>query len=298
MEDGEPRTDLVGEAEQVELGTEFAMVAPLGFLEPVQVFGERLRALPRRAVDALELRTLLVAAPVRTRDAHQFERAEPARGRHVRTATQVGEVDRSVGVDVAIHTHAAAVADLFGLLLVGRALPHLRDDLLLERLVAEQRDARVVVELLAFEALVVGNDLAHLVFDASEVVLGERLAAGKLEVVIEAVGDRGPDRVLGAGKQLDDGLCEHVRGAVPQHLTALVAGRRDDRDARVARDRPVEVDPLAVDACRDGVLREARTDRSRDLGRRRARRDLAGRRIGQRDRDLLSHSGWILRASL
>ena len=61
---------------------------------------------------------------------------------------------------------------------------------------------RVVVgELLALEALVLLHDRAHLALDAAEIVVAERLAAGELEVVVEAVGDRGADRVLGAGEQ-------------------------------------------------------------------------------------------------
>ena len=39
----------------------------LGLFEAVQVRGEGLRRIPGRAVDALELRVLLVAAPVRAR---------------------------------------------------------------------------------------------------------------------------------------------------------------------------------------------------------------------------------------
>ena len=50
-----PGADLVGEREEVELDTELAVVALLGLLEPVQVLGERVLALPRGAVDALEL---------------------------------------------------------------------------------------------------------------------------------------------------------------------------------------------------------------------------------------------------
>ena len=40
VEHREARADLVGEREQVELGAELAVVAPLGLLEPVQVLVE------------------------------------------------------------------------------------------------------------------------------------------------------------------------------------------------------------------------------------------------------------------
>jgi hypothetical protein len=56
VEHREARADLVGEAEQVELEPELAVVALLGLLETVQVGGERLLGVPGGAVDALEHR--------------------------------------------------------------------------------------------------------------------------------------------------------------------------------------------------------------------------------------------------
>ena len=67
VEDGQAGADLVGEAEQVELAAQLAMVALLGLLEPVEVGVERFLGLPGGAVDPLELLVLLVAAPVRRR---------------------------------------------------------------------------------------------------------------------------------------------------------------------------------------------------------------------------------------
>ena len=79
VEDGEARADLVREAEQVELDAELAVIALGGLLEAVQVLLEvRLRR-PRGAVDALELRALLVAAPVGAGDPHELEVAEVRR---------------------------------------------------------------------------------------------------------------------------------------------------------------------------------------------------------------------------
>ena len=127
VEDGQARADLLGEAEQVELGAELAVVAPLGLLQLVQVGGQRLLRLPRRPVDALELLALLVAAPVGTGDPHQLEVAQPARRGHVRAPAQV---DEGVGVPVGAD-HRAAGVDLV------RPPTHGLDDLLLEGLVGE-----------------------------------------------------------------------------------------------------------------------------------------------------------------
>jgi hypothetical protein len=74
-----PAADLVGEAEQVELDAELAVVALLGLLEAVEVLGERLLGVPRRAVDALQHRLGLVAPPVGAGHPHQLEVAQAAR---------------------------------------------------------------------------------------------------------------------------------------------------------------------------------------------------------------------------
>src|SRR5262249_32314913 len=135
MEDREAGADLVGEREEVELGTETAVVAALGLLEPVQVLGERGVGLPRRAVDALELGAVLVAAPVRAGHSLELERAEPLRGRDVRPATEVDERG-GVGPQVAVERDNGALTDL------GRV--DLLDDVELVGLVGE--------DLLAFVA--------------------------------------------------------------------------------------------------------------------------------------------------
>ena len=206
------------------------MVAAFGFLEPVQVLLERLVALPRGAVDPLEHRALLVAPPVRARDLRQLERAELARRRDVRAAAQVDVRDAAVGVQVLVDADRAVAGDLARVVVVGRAGADVADDLLLERLVGEQLEPAVEVVLLAHERLVLGDDLAHARLDALEVRLGEVLAVGKLEVVVEAVGDRRTDRVLRAGEQVEDRLRHQVRGRVAQDLPALVRVRGDDRD--------------------------------------------------------------------
>ena len=55
---------LLLEMEEIHLAPELPVVALLGFLDLLQVRGQLLLRRPRRAVDALELRVVLVAAPV------------------------------------------------------------------------------------------------------------------------------------------------------------------------------------------------------------------------------------------
>ena len=66
---GEAAADLLGEGEQVELGAELAVVALGGLLEAVLVRAQLVLGRPRGAVDALQLRVLLRAAPVGGGDA-------------------------------------------------------------------------------------------------------------------------------------------------------------------------------------------------------------------------------------
>ena len=89
MEHRQPGTELVGEAEQVQLDAELAVVAALGLLDQFEVRVERLLRLPRGAVDALQAGVVLVAAPVGGRAAGQLERGDVLGGRDVRAAAQV-----------------------------------------------------------------------------------------------------------------------------------------------------------------------------------------------------------------
>ena len=76
--------------EEVHLAAQAAVIAPLGFLQPVQIGVELLLRRPGRAVDARQHRLRRVAAPIGARDLHQLEgRADLADGRQVRTATEI-----------------------------------------------------------------------------------------------------------------------------------------------------------------------------------------------------------------
>ena len=102
VEDRQARADLVGEAVQVQLTTELAVVAALGLLDAVEVVVERLLGLPRGAVDALKLLVLLVAAPVRRRGPHQLEGRDPLGRRQVRASAEVLPGHLAVAVEVVV----------------------------------------------------------------------------------------------------------------------------------------------------------------------------------------------------
>ncbi len=200
------------EAEQVELDAEPAMVALLGLLAPPQVCVELLLGRPRRAVDALEHRPLLVAAPVRAGRAEQLERPDLAGARDVRAATQVDE--RALPVE-GRRWHRGAVALGGGQQVV--------DDLDLERLVVLDLERAGVGrrQLAQLERVVGGDALAHPRLDRREVVGGQR--PGQLEVVVEAVVDDRPDPELRAGEQVQHRLGQDVRGGVA-HRPELAGG--------------------------------------------------------------------------
>ena len=207
----DPGDDVV-EAEQVELDAEPAVVALLGLLAPPQVAVELLLGRPGRAVDALEHRPLLVAAPVRPGGAEQLERPDLAGARDVRAAAQVDE--RTLPVERG-RRHRRAVALRRGQQVV--------DDLDLERLVVlDLERARLGRRQLAQLERVVGGDaLAHPRLDRGQVVGRQR--AGQLEVVVEAVIDDRPDPELRAGEQVEHRLGQDVRGGMA-HRPELAGG--------------------------------------------------------------------------
>ena len=244
--------DLLGEGEQVELGAELAVVAALGLLQHLQVVVLRGARLPRGAVDPLELRVLLAAAPVRAGVAHQLERRDLPGGRHVRAAAEVLPAQLAgLGVHVVVDGQHAR-ADLGGGLVVGAACSALdADQLELERLV-RQLGARVGVgDLAADEPLALLDDVAHPRLDRLQVVGGER--AVHLEVVVEAVLHRRADAQLRLGERLLHRLRHDVRGRVPDHRAALGRVGGDRLDLVPVGERPGQVAELPVDAGDDHV---------------------------------------------
>src|SRR4029077_11467608 len=97
----ETGSDLLGKREEVERQTELAVITLLGLDEAVEVLVERGLRLPRGAVDALQHRRLLVAAPVRARDLRELERTEPLGARDVGATTEVDELG-AVGTRVLV----------------------------------------------------------------------------------------------------------------------------------------------------------------------------------------------------
>src|SRR5665213_2394762 len=83
---------------EIEFEAEFAMVALRGFFEKRQIVVEFALGRKGGSIDALQHRVVLVAAPVRTGDAHQLDRADFTGAFGMSAAAQIGELaDRVEG---------------------------------------------------------------------------------------------------------------------------------------------------------------------------------------------------------
>ncbi len=149
----------------------------------------------RGAVDALQHRVVLVAAPIGTGDRHQFEGADLARRMGVTSAAEIGEIaDRVKGNRLA-----------FG---------DLARDFDFVRVTFEVRDRFFARGLPPGHRIVGGDDLFHATLEPTEVFGRERF--GAIEVVVEAGFDRRADRRLRFRKEILNRIRQHVRGGVAQ----------------------------------------------------------------------------------
>jgi len=237
-------------------------------LEALEVVGEVLLGVEGRAVDAREHLAARVAAPVGARDAEQLERLDAVRGGGVRPAAEVGEG----AVRVQGHGVDARVAD--------QVLDQL--DLVVLPLAREAVERRAGRDVLALERLGRLDVLAHPGLERLEVGVGDRDAVGELEVVVEAVLDRRPDRDLRPGIEVEHRGGQHVRRVVADEVERVLAvARGDDRDLVAVGQRPREVAKLPADLHGERRAGQPRPDGGRQLGARGAIRELLLRAVGK-----------------
>jgi len=234
--------------EEVHLAADPAMVALLGFLDAMEVILQVLVGKEDRAVDALELGVLGIAAPVGARHLRELERlAELARRGQMRAQAHVEPVTLPVNRDHLVlgqfvdPLRLEALAVLLEVVFDLRAVPY------------RAHDRQVAVD-----------NLGHALLDLGEVLRREGLGAH--EVVVEPVLRRRTERDLRAGIEFLDRLRQHVRRIVAQELQRLRIARRHDADLGVVVDDGGQVHHLAVDAQRQGCLGETGADRRRDIG--------------------------------
>ena len=233
--------------EEVELHPELAMVALARLLEPFEVCVEVGLRVEGGAVDAGQLGVVLVAAPVGAGEPGQLDRLDRLRVLQMRAAAEVGEIPLRVQRDVALG--GVDELDLVRLALGGEA-----------RL-------RIVPRDLLAAPLAPLFDLApDFVLDRRQIALGDRL--GELEVVVEAVLDRRPDRDLHARVEPPYRLREQVGRGMAQHVERIWVARvarGQEVDLLAVSERQAQVLHRAVGAHEHGLLGELRADRARGI---------------------------------
>ena len=225
-------------------------------LDLLQVLLEVLGREERRSIHAREHWVVRVPAPVGACHRLEPERLDPLGARRVGPATEIGERAVRVERDGA---HALVLDEILDQL-----------DLVVLALGQEALERLAGGHLLADERLVGLDVLAHLRLDPLEVGVADRGAFGKVEVVVEAVLDRGPDRDLHARIELHHRLREHVCAVVADQGESLgSAAIGEDLEAWhtvASRKLPSQVAHLPVDLDRQRRPRQSRSDRRGRVG--------------------------------
>ena len=186
------------EVEEIELGAEPSVVAPLRLLCARDDLVELRLVLRDDAVDALEHLVLLVAAVVASRDARELHDADLLR---------VLDMGAAAHLDIVAHR-------------VGRDRDAVRDDvrkaLKLVLLPGEELLRLVRRHFLPDERLVEGDEARNLGLDLRE-VLG-RKTVGKVEVIVEALVRSRADVNLDVLKKVHYRACHQMGRAVPTLL--------------------------------------------------------------------------------
>src|SRR5437867_3526594 len=160
----QPRSGRLLDAEETQGGSEPAMVAPFGLLQPLEVCLELGLLEEGGSVNPLEHRVLLAPLPVGPRDGQELERLDAPGGGKVRAAAKVHPVS---------------------LLVTGDDIPaFLLDQLDLQVLamIAEVLEGFRLRLLPAADGEIAGDDLTHLRLDPLQVLGSERFLL--VEVVI------------------------------------------------------------------------------------------------------------------
>jgi hypothetical protein len=188
-------------------------------------------------------------------------------------AAEVGEIALRVEGDVAVCRFDEL--ELVGLVLGLEAKP---------RLLARNALAAPLPPL--------GDLVTDLVLDPLERLLADRL--GELEVVVEAVLDRRPDRDLDAGVEPANRLGEKVRRRMAQDVKGVgvvLVPRCQDLDLLAVLERQAQVLNTAIRAHQNGLLCELRPDRRSSVEPRRAVGKFKLRGVGKDD--LHGRSGYF-----
>ena len=197
------------------------MVALPRLLHLIEVAPQLFAVAPGRAVDALQHRVLLVAAPVGPGHAEKAEGVghDLAGVLDVGPAAEVLERVMLVGADDRLFGHLVAV-------FVDLSLVESVDEFQLVGLVGKELARLAGADLAIGEVVLAADDLAHALLYRLEVVGAESARRAffvetEIEIVVETVLDRRPDGVLGVGIEFQHGLGHDV-GCAMANLVKIV----------------------------------------------------------------------------
>ncbi len=259
------------------------MVAAFGLFDLGEVRLQLVFLEEGRAVEPLELAVGRVPLPIRAGDRQQLERLDPAGVGNVRAAAQVDEFALPIEAD-------------------GRMLGQPGVDVLDLQLLAQpfaEFAGLFAIENEPLERLGILDDLPHLFFDPRKILLADFVRA--VDVVIKAVGERGPEGQVDLGKEPHHGPRHDVGTRVSKHAERLGIAIGEQRQVDRLRDvghffeRPGAVDDGAVCLGRQHGLSEPRADTVGDVEAGTVVRKFLDRTVGQANRN---HESKILESPL
>ena len=178
------------------------MVAALRFLNPSEVRIELVLGREQCAIDPLQLRSGLVAAPIGSGHVGQTEGADLLGRLDVTTTAQIGEIGVCTDTELV------------------RLGGELVDQLLLERLIAEAFPRLLNRDLSPDKAMIAPHLFAHPPLNVGQIFRSQRTR--QIEVVVEAGIDRRADGDFAVGEHLQHHLGQHVRGRMPHPTQPLL----------------------------------------------------------------------------
>ena len=225
----------IQDVEKIKLAAQLAVIALLGFFQHFQILVQFFLVAESGAVDALEHLVFLVAAPVGSGYAGELEGLDAAGAWQMRTRAQVRKITLAVEGK---HLIFRQITDQFHFIRLVLLL-HEGDSL-----IAGQGETHFAVILL--------DDMLHLFFDLFKGLGRKRLF--HVEVVVEAVFDRGADRQLGIGVQRFDSGSQHMGGCMAKNALGLVIFKGQIFKRPILPDRGHQLDQLTVEPGCDGCF--------------------------------------------
>ena len=234
------------EHEQFHLLAEFAVVPLLGFFEDNEILVEHGFLREGDAVDAGQLRTLLIAAPVSAGEGGQLDGLDDIGIHQVRAAAEIGEGTVFIIRDRTVFEFADELA-LVRITLFFEVL---------ERFRLGDGDA--------LEGLLLAGQFEHLLFYLRKVSLREGLAI-HVHVIIEAVVDSRSDAELDTRVQGFEGFRHQVGRRVPENATGILVLPFQELHGRIGRDRTGQVHDDVVYLGGQNVGCQSRADALRNF---------------------------------